>query len=240
MISLKEVQEATPAESLEEQRVMLSIERTDPTGESSRFFHAATSIPAEMVEGGAHAVVEKQEENDHAQPIRLLENQSGRRTVQEDLFACTNSINELHIDNLTTTPAGDEFDLSSNIAPPLNVYQGGGKVGPSSQADTFAANAGKIFHRFAVANVKKNEKKKKGATSPTSVLTSNADSLEEGHIESDSGKASSLKEKLQQQDALDSMNEFRAIITSHRKHTQSYMGLSMFFVIIPSTILAAM
>jgi hypothetical protein len=110
-VSLKDVQDATPAESQEESRVMQSIERNDPTGTSSRHFDQATAIPLELT------------------------TEEEQQTVEDELLACTASINKLQ-------------SSSSGGPAPAEIFRGNSRNAANTQADAFAANAGQLFHRF--------------------------------------------------------------------------------------------
>lgn len=104
-VSLKDVLDATPAESQEESRVMQSIEKYDPMGSSSRHFDQATSIPAKL-----------------AVPLSIVSEEEGGLSsasahphmVEDELVAFTTLINKIHFDQVT----GEDDDAP----PPAEIF----------------------------------------------------------------------------------------------------------------------
>lgn len=129
-VSLKDVLDATPAESREETRVMQSIEQFDPTGSSSRHFDKATSIPAELA--APLSVVSQEEEG-------LSSASAHPQTVEDELFVFTTSINKIHFDQVTSE--------DDDAPPPAEIFRDNDKTA-NRQFDVFAADAGKLFRRF--------------------------------------------------------------------------------------------
>ena len=192
VITLRDIRESAPVESEEDRRVMQSIEQNDKTGESTRYFD---SFPSE--------------EN--------FVNVDEPKGVEDDLFEFTNSICNLHFEMQAA-----DVDLDTQVLPsmPANVYDGS-RNGVTSNADAFAANAGKLFHRFA------RTKRGKNSNSKLDGIASD--------IETDSGGRFAKRMK---SETLESLQEFKSLMSSNKKFAISYVRSSFFFVILPSTILA--
>jgi hypothetical protein len=232
-IRLDDVQESEPSESEEEKRVMRYLERSNPTGMSSRFFDAVTSIPEDL------ASQISTEDPDSTTP-------TPKNNFGGELYALTNSINllhlEMHSNNADTANATSaEGEQPSVPAVPAKVFQGTRKE--HSQADQFAANAGQLYQRYTFSKKKrkkklfgKNNKKKNEDDIPTGDVESNTGS---GRGSTGSGKGAS-KYLAKSRIALEPLYEFRNLVTSKRGHVLSYVRDSFFFIIMPSTILAGM
>jgi hypothetical protein len=201
-VSLKDVLDATPAESQEETRVMQSIEQYDPTGSSSRHFDQATSIPAELA--ASLSVVSEEEEG--------LSSASAAhpQTVEDELFAFTTSINKIHFDQVT----GEDDDAP----PPAEIFRDNDKKA-NTQFDVFAADAGKLFHRFH----------KRLPPKPQS--SSSGDYLEDGRRSTHQRMTHGGVEKLR---------DFRDLVVSNKAYTFAYVKNTLLFVIIPATGLACL
>eukprot|EP00980_Cylindrotheca_fusiformis_P014040 scaffold3670_cov124-Cylindrotheca_fusiformis.AAC.16 len=221
-IRLEEVLESTPAESEEERRVMQSLEQSNETGTSSRFFDAATSIPEDVASHTSNDM-ESSDERDRTQ--RRANRVGGK------LYQLTNSINLMHME-MQTTSSTDGKSKKSKMSIPGKIYDVANENSPST--DRFAANAGKIYERFRIVNGKKSKKRSKKGVRDGVV------DIESQH--SDSGKGIStkaLKKKVVHK-SLESMHEFQNLVVSRRRYALTYISNSFFFIVLPSTILAAM
>jgi hypothetical protein len=201
-VSLKDVLDATPAESQEETRVMQSIEQYDPTGSSSRHFDQATSIPAELA--ASLSVVSEEEEG-------LSSALAHPQTVEDELFAFTTSINKIHFDQVT----GEDDDAP----PPAEIFRDNDKKA-NTQFDVFAADAGKLFHRFH---------KRLPPIKPQS--SSSGENIEDGRRSAHKRMAHGGVEKLR---------DFRYLVVSNKAYTFAYIKNTLLFVILPATGLACL
>lgn len=232
-VAIEDVRRSSPAEEPDEKRVMDYIERNDVTGRNSKYFDAATSIPSEL----ASQVSTKTEQFEDTHSNQESEN-NNNKDMDDELFAITNSINRLHFQmhanqNSDGSVAGTRKD--PKVVFPGTVFRGNESV-PQSEGDRFAANAGKLFHGYSKSNGffrrnKKNSQQKTRAGDDHSDLESNTDT----------GKhASSFYAKKMKIASLESLQEFKSVVASKRGYVWSYVRDTLFFVIIPSTLLAAM
>ena len=173
-ISLKAVQDATPAESQEERHVLCSMELSTPTGSSGSNFDQATG----MLPSDFNADEEK---------------------VENKLLVSAAKINQLH----TSTGTGD------GGPPPAAIFRDK-KNQAETQTDQFAANAGRLFHRF---NKRQQSRR-------------NDDDEETG-----AGKA---KPKNKSAYTIESMENFKRLIASNKDYTLHYIRTTLFFLIIPA------
>jgi hypothetical protein len=226
-LRLDDVQESAPSESEEEKRVMRYLERSNPTGMSSRYFDAVTSIPEDLA--SQISTINESYEDPDSRTLKPSNN------VEGELYALTNSINLLHLEMHSNNADTDNATSADGEHPsvpavPAKVFVGTRKE--QSQADQFAANAGKLYQRFSKKKSKKNNKKKDQDEIPT------------GDVESStgSGKGSSklLAKGRMALRSLEPLHEFRALVKSKRGYVLSYVRDSFFFIIMPSTILAGM
>ena len=213
IITLQSVLESSPSESEEERRVINSIEQNDPTGRSSKYFDAATCIPSEALDGN-------RDDSFHS-----------REGVDDELFNFTNSICNIHLE-MQANYDDNDTDNTTSVQPetPAKVYRGDKRV-PSNSQDSFAANAGNIFHRFATRRrpkIRRGNKKKNASSHHDPGIV--------GDIESDGGR---FAKKMKTQ-SLESMQEFRNLMKSNKEYTISYVKNALCLIIMPSTILAAM
>lgn len=194
LVTLRDVQRVTPMESPEESILLENIDRTDPTGKSLLFLHQAAPLPidmtptTEMVAQGPAKTM-------------LHPNQPDAQTVEGELFSYTKAINLAHFETV---------GAEENIPPPANVYQDVHKAA-KTQADLFAANAGKVFQRFSKSRQRK------------STLD-----IEHG------------KKRKKRSDALDGVMEFSNLIRSNKSVMQQYAISTFVFCIIPATLLACL
>lgn len=231
-IMLDEVQESSPAESEEEKRVMRYLERSNATGSSSRFFDAATSIPEDLAsEISMTEVIESSSDPDALNALLSLDNVDGK------LYQLTNSINMLHLEMHTNNPDANgsvRGDVRSmNIPVPAQVFKDA--KNKNSQADNFAANAGKLYEKFNFANKRKNSRRKNSKRGDTNAGSSDIENP------TDSGRGSSKKfnNKMVHR-SLESLHEFRFLVSSRKGYVLTYVRNTFFFVVLPSTLLAAM
>eukprot|EP00980_Cylindrotheca_fusiformis_P014037 scaffold3670_cov124-Cylindrotheca_fusiformis.AAC.13 len=223
-IRLDEVQESTPAESEEEKIVMKSLERSNATGTSARFFDAATSIPEEL------ASRMSTEMESSADPDAMTH----KRT--DTLFDLTNSINLLHMEmQHTTVPSDtsvrDEHAKVETVPVPAKIFNE--PKDKDSTAEHFAANAGKLYERFNFINRKrsKGDSRKKPFRSGSSDI--------ENRTDSGRGMSSkALKNKVVHR-SLESLHEFQYLVVSRKGYVLTYARDSFFFIVLPATILAA-
>ena len=175
-ISLKAVQDATPAESQEERHVLRSMELSTPTGSSGSNFDQATGMLPSDFTGDAEK-------------------------VENDLLKCAAQINQLH-ENTGTADGGP---------PPAAIFRDK-KNQAETQTDKFAANAGQLFHCF---NKRQQTKR----------------NLED----EETGRGKGRKSRKQSAYTIESMENFKRLITSNRDYTLHYIRTTLFFLIIPAT-----
>jgi len=181
VITLRDVQAQSPAESVEETVVLRSLERSNPIGTASRILNEVTGpLPPVLVEEAPATVA----------------------TVADQLFEATNSLNNLQIQ------AGDE-------APPATVFIDQTEAA-TTQTDAFAANAGKLFHRFQSSRPPKQD---------------TPDDVEE---------AGRKRFRWYRQARLDRLKDFKMLVDSRKTYMYQYTRNTLLFVILPSTGLAAM
>ena len=233
-MTLDDVRQATPAEEPEEKRMMDFLERSNVTGRSSRYFDAATSIPADV----ASQVSTKTEEFEDPleevveAPAARQDSEPEIKAVEDELFAITNSINRLHYEMHANDDNDVVGDTTTNVKPilPGRVYQGTESV-PKSEGERFAANAGKIFKGYAKKRhfFRRNKSDSSQITSDQHDVESSTKGLKHSHQFSKKMKLASIE----------SLQEFKSVLSSKKGYVWTYVRDSLFFVIIPSTILAA-
>ncbi|CAJ1967614.1 unnamed protein product [Cylindrotheca closterium] len=237
-VALEDVRRAAPAEASDEQAVMDFIERSDVTGRSSKFFDAATSIPSEVASqtSSRTELFQDTHSNDHSEE---------NKDVDDELFAITNSINRMHYEMHAAHAASQEANDSgvgekvkdkrkSKMEFPGQVYRGN-EGAPQSQGDKFAANAGHIFHGYS--------KKKRGFFRRKKKTSSRkkVDGDDDSDVESaSSGRhQSNLYAKKMKIASLESLQEFKSVVIDKKGYVWSYIRDALFFIVIPSTLLAA-
>jgi hypothetical protein len=111
-VSLKDVQEQTPAESDEDKLIMKEVEKVNPTTGSTEPVSSFTVVPNNL-----------EREGDSADDTSEL------KTVEDELYAATVGLNDLHQDDVAQVYTNKE-----------------GKE--KSQTACFAGSAGKLFKRM--------------------------------------------------------------------------------------------
>lgn len=197
-VSVRDVQAAAPAESQEEARVMEYIERNDDTGSSSQHLDQRSAAFLEL----------------------NREEATGEKTVEDDLFAYTNSINRLHHKMRDKPSALSSKGASSYL--PAQIFRDKENQA-NTDTDAFAANAGKLFHRFQKKRGKKSLTEDKGD-----------EEIGEGSRKTKKGKRKKNTESLQP------LREFQEMIMSNRSYTYSYIKNALCFFIIPSVCVACL
>lgn len=206
-LRLSDIQGASPEETHEEGTLLQSLEGTDPTGRSIRHFDSLLELP----------------DVDETAQQRIV----GPETVEEELFEFTNSINKIDYEtraddkqreHTTTGNSEDSFPV-----PPAQIFHDESRA--RTHADTFAAHAGKIYHRF---QKKKNRQQQNRHGRPA--LQRSTDRV----------KSRKEKKRLRKYFALDALNDFRDTVVSRRDRTLAFCKNSILFVILPATAIACL
>lgn len=236
-ITLDDVRKASPVEDPEEVRMMDFLERSNSTGRSERFFDAATSIPSEIASQASTPTDQAENTQSKYNTMSKSSKQhSDERNVESALFTVTNSINKLHYqmsDFADTAPVGDTKSKPDTMVIPGKIFEGNEGV-PQSEADRFAANAGQIYNQYksekGLFPKKKTKKKSRKAQDPRSDIERQG---------SAALKQSAHYAKKMKLASLGSLQEFKSVVVARRRQVFSYVKNMLFFVIIPSTLLAA-
>ena len=135
-------------------------------------------------------------------------------------------------DSENPIPVGDKRKSKRPLFPG-RIFKGS-EDAPQSEGDRFAANAGKIFSGFAKKNKKRGILRRNNNKSDPAFGSS-------GDTESNisGGKHASYAKKVKIA-SIESIHDFKSLVGAKKGYVWSYIRDSLFFIIIPSTILAAM
>jgi hypothetical protein len=196
-VSLRDVQNETPEESEEEARVMADIEKSDPTTTQRQ-------LPP-LLEAQLSILLPRGEPSPN----------TNHGTVEDELLAATTAIHQLYYEG---TEDGQE---AVEGPPPAEIFRSRKYL--EANADIFAANAGKIFHRF------QKTKTNHGCESDGDIEHNNIDA-----------KGKRRKKSAQPKPNWEALNEFREIILSSKETTYGFVRNRLLYVILPSTALACL
>lgn len=203
-VSLKDIQAATPAESLEEKKVLQSIESKDPTGTLSHSFDQTVPNLEEtsFLDNAKITNQTSPRPTDHT--AHHGNHHRRQKTVDEDMAGLMCSINDIH--NETGT---------SSQPPPGSIFRKASKQN-KTQAEDFAANAGKLFHRY--------QKRHHGGGEGS--MTTKGAGLVESERDNNNKKRSYPK--------LKALREFEATMMSQRQYAWSYCKDLCCFLLMPT------
>ena len=264
-ISLKDVLREHPSEPEEETRIMEDLDTMDPTKARKKSVAFETmpgleeqiSLLVQPLDKPEHINgVLSEIPNDHSQ------DQQQPMTVEEQLCAATNALNDLHrqtaaaakaanlaaasdpetggLDGATMLQLPDPADLPP---PPGEIYRGSANSHytpddfdeeiEDTQFNQFAANAGKIFHKFQKKENRKNRRRRTYKNSGRK--HSDGTSIRTNQTTSTVGTLGGMMTP-----SFEILREFREIIGSNRSGMWRYIRLRLMYIIIPATGLACL
>jgi len=235
-VSLRSIQETSPIESYEESLLMECLEQEDPTGSSMVYLDQAVALPDNFdgSDAATFASVSSespgnnneipspatdQAESSNGNPlvrpslarqqnIRHLNDENTRKTVEEELFDLTKSINQSEMDQTEFAPFGHFYD-----------YDGFQRRGSATQHDAFVANARTILRRIT------HYKGKKGSIDNST--SSPSSSINKQETERSSSGA-----------LIEAARDLGEFIKANRSNAYEYVRTIVIVYILPPTILA--
>ena len=218
-VTVKHVQNAQPVESLEERTIMQSLERSDPTGKSSRHFDKMLSV--------AKLAVDDLVQTPERHLSSLHSGDEDEAETLDELFALTKSINKIDAE----LQQDDTLHVQPAHTPPAEIFQDAEDTRHNTQGDQFAANAGHLFRRFERQNRRRN-----GGLQRSNANVKSAKGGGKGGLGKGGRKE---RRKFKKHKFINSIQPFNDYLKNNNSHVWSYVK-TILFIIVPFTAAAAL